>query len=820
MILRTLFFAFFVSFCALTASAKENTMDWGQAQWIGYTHDDRPQEWSERTLVRNQPPADINEWKPEAKDFEATRRRVHLSPLLRKSFTLSKSIEKAEAYVCGLGLYEFYVNGAKVGDRVLEPAQTSYNKRVLYTVYDVTSLLRNNENALGLMLGNGFYGQNMAFTSSLQYGAPRAILLLDIRYTDGTTATIVSDPSWRASAGPILFDNIYLGESYDARLEINDWCLHSYDDSAWNLVDTMSPPGGVLLEQSVEPMRKIRKVVPIAILPAEDGWIIDMGQNMTGWLHLTLNEAAGTVVKMQFSEHLMPDKQHIDPASTGIHVTGGVQTDYYICKGEAEEQWEPRFTYHGFRYAYIQGLDKRPELEQFMGWLVRSDVERIGTFACSDAMINKFYDVSLWTIEDNIQGILTDCPHRERCAWMGDAYVVAEAASFNFDMLRFWRKASADMSTVLGVSKAHFKDDFPYDKRAPSNISVGKRLCLQARPDWGAATVMLPWYTYLYYGDSSIVEQAWAMMTGWMGYVDEKVQVDGIIDGGYGDWCPPGGNPNMDTPPALTSTALYYQSLLAMQKMAAAIGKKTNADDYAAKAVKIKQAFNERFFNFTANSYGSQTGNAFALFSHLVPEGRAQAVADDLAKQVMANAHGHATTGIFGHRALYSVLNDYGHADVTRHLWGITDYPSLGYMTEVHGLTTWPETQAEWTFGKRYWRNSFNHPMQSGFAATFHESIGGIRPDEAHPGFKHFILKPTFLPGLEWANVTYKSPYGCIKSEWKRSNNVLVWQVQVPSGTTADVDLHYYTQYSVTLDGERVGRKFLLPSGNYEVILH
>jgi alpha-L-rhamnosidase len=795
--------------------SKENNISLNQAKWIGFTEDNRLEKWSTRDFVRNQPPMDINTWQPTEKELKAVQRKAHPSVLLRKTFAITKEIESAEIAICGLGLYELYLNGKKVGDRVLDPAQTSYDKRTFFVRHNVTSLLKEN-NGLGIMLGNGFYGQNIAFWPKLNYGKPRAIMVLDITYKDGTSEKIVTDESWKAHNSPILFDNIYHGETYDARKEIRNWSSFDCDDTSWKSVELMKGPTENLLEQQLEPMKKVREILPIAILPAEKGWIIDMGQNITGWLQIKIEEKEGTEIKMRFSEHLMPDKRSIDPASTGIHVTGNTQTDIYICKGNGIETWEPRFTYHGFQYVQIEGLQKKPTIEQFRGWLVRTDVERIGTFTCSNEQINTFYDVSMLTIEDNIQGLLSDCPHRERCAWMGDAYVVAEAASYNFNLKRLWQKTVDDIETVLGVSKAHFRDTFPYDKRAPSNVSVGKRLNLQARPDWGAATVMIPYFSYVYYGDESIVKKSWNMMEGWMAYLDEKVQEEGVINGGYGDWCPPGGNPQMDTPPALTTTALYYQSLVAMQKMAILLNKNDVADEYGEKAVFVKKAFNDRFFNKESNSYGSQTGNAFALHTNLVPENKKQLVANNLANLIMKDKQGHFTTGIFGHRPLYTVLNDYRHSKVTKHLWEINDYPSLGFVTTTHDLTTWPELIADWDKSKRYYRNSFNHPMNSGFAASFHESLGGIRPDENHPGFQKFYLKPTFLEGLEWCKVSYKSPQGEIKSNWKRTKEKITWMITIPKNSSAFIQLPAYASKQIKLNSKAVKNStFELTSGKY-----
>ena len=777
-----------------------------EAQWIGFTEDHRDTALAERTSqMHNQP-------KP-------VQRRSYPASLLRKSFPVTNRVHSAKIYVCGLGLHEVYLNGKKVGDHVLDPAQTTYNKRVFYLTHDVTKQILNGENAIGLMLGNGFYGQNFAFGGGLKYGEPRAKLLLIIEYVDGSMETLVTDNQWKAAQSPVVFDNIYVGETYDARSEMPGWSQPKFDDSSWQTIRTMTDPIGRMEEQQIEPIRKVRSVNPVAILPAENGeWIIDMGQNMTGWIQIRVNELRGTQINMRFAELLMPDKKSIDTASTGVFVTSADQTDIYICKGGGTEEWEPRFTYHGFRYVQIKGLSKKPELKNFVGWLVRTDVQRVGHFECSDALINKFYNVSIWTIEDNLQGLLSDCPHRERCAWMGDSHAVAEAASFNFDMQKLWRKTVRDMETVLGTVAPRKEGGLPHDPRAPANIAVGKRLCQQARPDWGAATVLVPWFSYLYYGDLSAVREAWPMMQGWMAFLEEFAVKNGIIEEGYGDWCPPGNNSKIDTPVALTSTALYYQTLERMRRMADALNKPADAARYAAKAVVVRKAFIDRFYNSKEHHFGSQTGTAMALHSGLVPDGQEQVVGDGFAALIMEKSGGRYTTGIFGHRPLYTLLNDYGHADVSRHLLSLNDWPSLGFMTEKHNLTVWPEVPLNWTSGKRYSRNSFNHPMHSGFAAFFHESLGGIRPDPEHPGFKQFILNPCFLPGMEWAKAEYRSTYGLISSHWIRKNSSVVWNVSVPETCSATVMLPRFRKSKIQLNGHAVSsNSFKLMAGDWEI---
>lgn len=756
--------------------------DWHGAQWIGIAKDTREGEHAERDCH----PLRLGK----TRDLVAppVKRRTHPSPLLRHEIELAKPVRRAIATVCGLGYFELYVNGTRIGDHVLDPAQTSFDERAFYVTHDITNHLRDGKNALGLMLGNGFFGQDFAFNPNLQYGPPRARAVLHLDYADGTRQAFVSSPDWKASTGPVLFDNVYVGETYDARLEQAGWNMPGFDDANWQTAKLMDAPTDKLVAQDLPPMRKIRAVNPVAVLPAADGaWILDMGQNMTGWLAIRVREPAGTVIRMTFSEHLTPSRDDIDPASTGVHVTRAAQHDIYICKGGGVEEWEPRFTYHGFRYVKVEGFSAEPALADFTGWLVRTDARMIGSFESSDPLINKFHRVSLWTLEDNLQGLLTDCPHRERCGWLGDTHAVGEYASYALDLRTFWRKTMDDIRTVLGDTKPA-ETTLPHDPRAPGNISVGKRLCGQAKADWGMAMVLVPWFSYLHYGDLGIVEQNWDMMSDWIDFLEEHAVKRGIITDGFGDWCPPGSNTVRQAPVPLTTTALYHQSLHAMEFLAGKLGKPQQAQRYRRLAQRTRDAFNQRFAQ-ADGGYGSQTGTAMALWCGLVPDDKTAAAGAALEDDIMVKNHGHYSTGIFGHRPLYTLLNDHGHDSVTRHLWNITSWPSLGFMTEEHDLTTWPETPRDWPKDKPYVANSFNHPMHSGFAAAFYESLAGIRPDRNHPGFKKVILQPTFLSGLDHAGAELDSPYGRIASSWKRGDASIVWQFTIPANTSAELRL-------------------------------
>lgn len=781
-------------------------------EWIGYTRDERDKAQAERAFRLERQP-------------KALMRRTFPSCLLRREFQVSNEVRSATVRVCGLGLHELYLNGSKVGDRVLDPAPTSYDKRSFVATHDVTGQVQAGGNVIGLWLGNGFYGQDFGFAPWLEYGEPRAWLRLEIEYVDGTQDVVVTGDDWKAAQSPVLFDNIYAGETYDARLEQPGWCSTGFDDAGWNPVRIMDAPTANLVEQELEPIRKVRAIRPVAICPAENGeWIVDLGENIAGWLQLHLDEPRGTVVEMRFAEVLMPGGEAIDTATTGVDATGCEQIDVYICKGGGET-WEPRFTYHGFRHVQISGLSRKPAPDDFTGWLVGTDLERIGTFECSDPLINKFYAVSLRTIESNVHGNLTDCPHRERCAWLGDMHATAEAISMNYDARNLWRKQVEDFKTVLGVERTvpqHYpKDELPpKDPRAPANIACGKRLCGQARPDWGVAVVLVPWFNWLYFGDRETVENAWPMMNDYMQFLLEKEVNNHLIKEGYayGDWCPPGSNSEMDTPPQLSATVLYYRSAKAMEQMAGLLGRKAEQEEYERLAARIKTAFNRAFLDREQFDYGSQTGTAMALNCGLAPDGHEMVVAEGLSRLIRNEGNGHYTTGILGHRHLYTALNDHGFGDVTRKLWNNTGFPSLAFMTETHDLTVWPEVPFDWPEGERYGRSSFSHPMQSGFAVAFHESLGGIRPDPEHPGFERFILRPCFLPGLEWAKAEYLSPRGKISSHWAAGNGALEWTFTIPEKSFATVILPPSRKAEIRLNGEQVAdRTFELGAGDWEI---
>lgn len=798
--------------------------DWSQAEWIAMKKDTRIGQTA-------RPFQTDTKDKPVAKESWA-------SPLLRKEFNLAKPVKSAWFYICGLGYCELYINGQKAGDRVLEPAQTSYDVHAFYTAYDITKLLQTGGNAAGMMVGNGFWGQNIAFGGRLEYDKPCAVGKLFIEYADGSVQTICTDKRWKASDGPVVFDNVYAGETYDARREKNGWDEPGYDDKDWQAVEIIKQPTQQLRSQMIEPMRCVTIIPPINITQAGDGrWIIDLGQNIAGFMRLAVQEKAGTQIEFEYAENLMPDGKGLNGYSDGRFATGVIQLDSYICKGQGIETWQPRFTYHGFRYAAVSGLSQKPTPETIQGVLVHTDVKRTGDFACSDPLLNKMYTTSIWTIVDNIHSIPEDCPHREKCGWLGDAHATAQTDFYNFDMSRFFTKFIEDIHSVMGRGGVTYLGQKATDG-IPCNIAPGKRLCQESRIDWGAALILVPAYQYLHTGDLELFERFYPDIKRFIEYA-QRFEKDGVIENGYGDWCPPGwlgpnrGGTPMACNPFISSTAIFYRVLTLTEIIARRIDDVKYADWCKTKAAQIKADFNRHFLKPVEGAgdltYGSQTANVMALWFGLPPEGKDKQVASGLVYDIEKLHDGHHSTGIHGARYLYSVLCDYGYEDLAYKVMTQSTFPSYAYFLS-RGLTTWPERQLEMPEGQPFDNRSYNHPMQSGFAAFFHETVAGIRPDWQKPGYEYLTLKPHLYKKLSWAKASTKTPYGIITSRWKSSNGVFRWDVEIPVGARAQIFIPAEEVKQITESGKAItGRSeflniqsessytsFVIGSGRYQ----
>ncbi len=766
--------------------------DWADASWIRLAKDTRLSPLKERSLqTKNMKEPRLGEAFP--------------APLFRKEFEIKSPVVRARAYVCGVGYNEVYVNGQRLGNAVLDPGQTTYDVRAFYVTHEITKLLQQGQNAVGVMLGNGFFGQNQAFGGGLSYGQPALIAKIVVDFANGTTQTIATDESWKAETGLVVFDNVYAGESYDARAERSGWNTAKFDDSQWQTAIKIPPVANDLQAQMIPPIKTIRTLKPVAVIAGENGkWIFDLGQNIAGWARIKIQAPAGTQLTMTYAEVLAANGKELDYGSTGVPATGVVQTEIYVCKGGGVETWSPRFTYHGFRYVEVAGLPVKPAADFLEGVLVCTAVETAGSFSCSDELLNRIYRASLWTIEDNIHGLLEYCPHREKCAWLGDTHSVAETVIYNFDAAQLWTKFEDDIGTTLGRGGVTY-----WGQKAtpgiPCNIAIGKRLCQEARPDWGAAEVLMPWYLYTYYGDQDVFTRHYEDMKRWVNYVN-GLRENGIVTKAYGDWCPPGSNTQMECPPPLSATVLHYGTLRIMQKIAVLLGKTDDAALFASDAESTRTALNKKYYDSATHSYGSQTANAIVLRFQAFPDSEADAVARALAGDVTGKHKGHAFVGIHGGRPLYMELCNYGYDDVAFGAAQQTTFPSYGYSL-ANGMTTWPETPLEFSdtdpmIGRT---KSQNHPMQSGFAVWFHESIGGIKP--AASGFKQITLDPHGFNQIEWAKAEHDSPYGPIKSEWSSHAGAFEWNIAIPANTTATVCVPVKANGAVTEGGKPVGQQ-------------
>lgn len=702
------------------------------------------------------------------------------APLFRKEINISQKLQKARVYISGLGFYELSINGRKIGDHVLDPGQTDYEQRTFYVVYDVTQQLKQGKNAFGIMLGNGWYNQNIVNSArygwgDAVYGEPRLLFQMQLTFDDGSEKTIISDDTWKASSGPVTSNNLYAGERYDARLEQPGWNTSGFNDSDWNKVNLAKTPGGKLECQNIPPIKKMDTIAPVNITNPKAGvYIYDMGQNFAGWAELSINAKKGTKIQLRFAESL-DESGLLDPASTGVYATGVVQTDSYICKGNGTEIWEPRFTYHGFRYVEMTGFPGTPTKDNLKRIVVHSSLQEAGKFICSDERLNRLHQTALWTEKSNLHSIPTDCPHRERCGWLGDAFLTSDMTMYNFDAATFWSK---------------FLDDIETSRRGgiPDNIVPGRRSGGK-NPDWGAAYIQLTWNMFLYYGDKSVISKHYDGMTFFINHLQQTAK-ENIIYNGIGSLFSPNRITPQETPIAFTSTMLYYFCADVMSQMSKAIEKDSEAEKFALLATQIKNSFNNKFYNKEKKTYVGQEKNVLALAFNLVPQEDKQAVANNLNKDIIENENYHVSTGIFGSRYIYEILAQFGFEETVKKILHSDTFPSYGYLFS-RGATTFWENWGELKFEDRPGINgderSKNHPFQGGFDAWFYNGVAGIKPDPENPGFKHIIFHPQLTNILDSAKATYYSIHGPISSSWQNTGNEFKWFVSVPANTTATI---------------------------------
>lgn len=818
--------------------------DWSDASWIGI---------SDRDAVK----------------YDEKYRMTLVARYARKEFNLSSKVKKATLYVCGLGNSECYINGEKVSDDIFGPLPTWYPTSVVYLTYDVTGMLKKGANAFGALLSNGRYAGPRQ-SSTQFFGVPRMIARLVVEYAGGKTETIVTDGSWSVTKqGPVRENNEYEGEVYDARMEMGDWTLPGYKEtSIWSPADILDAPGGVMRAQNSPSLKVMETIRPVNVYRAGEGRVIvDMGQNMVGWLKVSLKGVKDSTVVMKFSEILEPkDSCQLSVANFRTSIV----VDKYTAARDGMFTWEPTTVYHGFRYAEISGIDYVPEVSDFEGKVIYDEMATTGHFECSDDVMNAVYKNAYWGIRGNYRGMPTDCPQRdERVGWLGDRAMVCYGESYIFDNQYLYNKWLLDIEETM---------------REDGNISmVAPRFWVYYNDQvtWSSCFVNATDMVYTHFGNAQAVKDRYPALKKWMEYVKNNlIEGDIILKDRYGDWCaatPPvpampqfarpdgakrptpeemaafaarqkaagnaapngnmgqGGNrgpqqqgprrprdPSRSVSRPVLSTTVGYSLLKKMEKFANIAGYPEDAAEYAELARKMKAAYIEKYYHedFGGFDGNSVVANVLSLYLGLAPEGAESRIMDNIVVKTDTLWKNHVSGGVVGMQNLMRCLTEYGRPDLAVTIAGQDTYPSWGYMIKKGATTIWEHWNGDTA---RPGMNSFNHVMLLGdLIIWYYENLAGIKPDPSVPGFKKIIMAPAFPENLSHAAATHDSPYGTISSDWTVTDGALDWTIEVPCNTTATVRVParfkasiYPAAKSSTVAGDYV--EYVVGSGKYTV---
>ena len=710
------------------------------------------------------------------------------APLIRKDFVLDQKPEKARLYISGLGYYEARLNGRRVGDRVLDPGWTDYADRILYSTYNVTDLLQKGTNCLSAVLGNGWYNPlplrmwgRLNLREHLAVGRPCLIAQLEIHFADGSSRAVVTDKSWKVHEGPLLRNNIYLGEVYDACHEIPGWDTAGFDDSAWSQAASAPNPGGRLEAQSQPPIRAAEEIRPVSISEPSPGvFIVDFGENFAGWARLRVRAPRGTKIGLRYGELLYPDGT-LNPMTSvcgqikglrndGSSVGGpgapevAVQQDVYICRGEGKEVYVPTFTFHAFRYVEITGFPGKPGPEALTGLRLHADVESVGSFACSDPLFNRIQDITRRTFLSNLFSVQSDCPHRERFGYGGDMAVTCEAFMMNFDMAAFYAKAVRDWQDAA-LPDGMLTDTAPF---------VGIQYCGVA---WAMVHPLLQAELLRYCGSRQLIEEQYPISRRWLNLVNSQYP-DHIVTEGLSDHegLEPAPAPPMVTP-------LYAESARILSRLANILELKEDVIRYQKLFLDIQETYLDRFLERGTGQVRphTQANQAMALGLDLLPPEERDRALQVLISKIQEEHDGHLSTGIFGTRYLLEVLSRTGNADLAAAIVRETTFPGWGYMLESGATTLWEHWElSDNTF-------SHNHPMFGSISAWFFHWLAGIQPHPQAKGFDRFSIRPQPVEGITWVEAEYRSVRGTIRVFWERNEEEFVLKITVPPNTRAKV---------------------------------
>jgi alpha-L-rhamnosidase len=710
-------------------------------------------------------------------------RDIHRKPAayFRKRFDLSKKIVSARVYIAAAGLYELSINGHRVGDHLLDPMYTRFDRRNLYVAYDVTSRLQQGANAVGVLMGNGWYNlQSTAvwyFDKAPWRARPSFCLDLKITYADGSTQTISSDKSWKTILSPIVFNSIYTAEHIDARKTIPHWNEPGLIDTAWKDVIFMAAPSQNVTAQTTVPIR-ITDTLPAIIVKkfSDTDYVFDIGRNIAGISSLTVQGPAGTVIRLKHGERLYPDG-HVDQSNIDVHYrptddTDPFQTDIYTLNGQGEERFLPHFNYKGFQYVEVTSSDSlRLTKESVTGYFMHSDVHPMGMIQASDTIVGKIWAATNASYLSNLFGYPTDCPQREKNGWTGDAQIAVETGLYNFDAITVYEKWLADL-----------RDEQQPNGILPSIVPTGGWGYEWGNgPDWTSALAIIPWNVYLFYGDDKLLGDCYDNIRRYVDHINNNYP-DGLTSWGLGDWIPV----KSQTPVEFTSTCYYYADVIILANAARLFHHDKDVEKYTALAEKIKTAFNKKYLDETTGSYdqGFQTELSAALYWYLVPAAFIPKTAKALAARVKKDGV-KLDVGLLGTKTILNALSENGYNDLAYALASDTAYPSWGHWI-VHGSTTLLEN---WSIDSKS-DVSRNHIMFGEIGAWFYKGLGGILPDTAAPGFRHIHLRPHIPGKLKAFSAAHNSPYGPIHSGWTTDETGIIhYRVTLPPGVTADLRL-------------------------------
>jgi len=673
---------------------------------------------------------------------------------LRKEFNVTGKVTGAKIFIAAAGYYELHVNGARIGNHVLDPSNTTFSERVLYNAYDVTRFVHPGANAIGVLLGEGWYANRIA------------LVQMNIELEGGQKIEVSTDTTWQAGSSPITMDSLYNGESYDARLEQPDWDKAGFSGEGWKPAEEKPSPTKIVSAQMMPPIRALQEMTPKRMSSPKPGmFVYDMGQNFSGWVRLKVSGPRGTVVKVRHSELL-----YEDGTLNVENLRAARATDTYTLKGEGTEVYQPRFTQHGFRYVEVTGYPGTPTMDAIQARVVHSDVTPIGGFSSSKEILNQIQHIVQWGISSNLMSMPTDCNQRyERMGWMADGHLYAEAAMYNFDMAAFYTNWLQDMHDAQAA-----------DGSVPDTTPRARFAQGAADPSWGAAYPLVLWYSYQQYGDRRLLEQHFEGVRKWSDFLWSKSK-DGTTDFvKYGDWVP------VDfTPGPLVSTVYSYVAADIAAKTAQALGKTADATALRQRADAIKDGFNKRFYNAAEGYYGNGTQGSqiLPLAYGMASDAIRGHVAGYLRNQVVYHNDSHLTTGILATKHALPVLAKFSGLDLAYDVAVQRTFPSWGYMIDNGATTIWEL----WQKKEGPSMNSHNHAMFGAIGDWFMTDLAGIKLVPGGEGYERVAIHPGVTRDLKWASGNFETLRGKVLSSWQRTDDGLKLEVMVPFGSTAEI---------------------------------